>query len=261
MLIKTKKIAGQFLILFVVCTNLLFAQDEKSKKVAVVSICVNRTVDASLLSDDAVTTAAILKLVKDSTFNLKPVLDDFQKRFFDEFAKQLPFSVLDEKEVLNNPGYQNFKGDGIAHDDDSKARKFIDVFPIVPPGYKYITPDGGFGNKKNLDQNKVIALFPGIDGVMFIKLGYFLEPKMAIGGMGTAGLRAILEIIVYNKEGKHAFTIREGEFAKKTLGLVKGVPTLNTKDVLPMCIDATNRLFAELPKSLPKIIKKTAKKL
>ena len=98
------------------------------------------------------------------------------------------------------------------------------------------------------------------DGVMFINLSFALQPKVAVGGMGTAAVAAYMNITLYNEEGKKVFNFTEYATAKKTIAMVKGVPVLDIDKIKPLCEDAAANLMTDMEKKMPKLAKKVAKK-
>jgi hypothetical protein len=235
------------LTLTIILTIGLFAQE---KNVAVVTFYANRyiTADESLAGGAALTTA-IAKLANDPNFDLKSTLTKFHKAFFEEFAQDFPFTILPENEVIENPDYKNF-----VRRDTSEG--FLKNNQSVP-GYNLY--DVSIVYKRDLE--KLIEIFPDVDGFMFIYTYYEVAPKIAVGGNGTAGISAHIAIKLYNKDSKKVFAIFEGEFGKKTVPLVAGVPVLKLEKIVPACEDASEKLLAALRKKLPKIAKKSGKKL
>ena len=225
----------------------LFAQ---KKKVAVVTFYANKYIEADeRLAGGAQLTAAISKLSKDDDFNLKPTLDKFHKAFFEEFAEEFPFELIEESDVLNNEDYKNY----VRRD---TSYNFLNN-SLSMEGYNLY--DVSFVYKKDLE--KMIEIFDDVDGFMFVYISYKISPKISVGGMGTAGIAANITIKVWNKEAKKVFNIFEYEMSKKTVPLVAGIPVMKTKDILPACEDASDRLLEALRKKLPKMVKKVGKKL
>ena len=51
-------------------------------------------------------------------------------------------------------------------------------------------PGGILQKKENRNQNEMLQMFPDSDGIMYVYMSYSFVKKVAIGGMGTAGIRA-----------------------------------------------------------------------
>lgn len=216
------------------------------KKIAVVTFFADKQVDMSDVGMDAATLAA--DLADEPTFNLKPLVDKFHDRFFNEYAKKFPFELLPEAQVTGNPEYQNFK-------------------PEFAPGItaaRYVTADGyiainhNYGRKNEQD---MLKLFKEADGVMFVFITFRMNKGFGVGGTATTKMQAYTNITLYNKEGKKVFSINENANSKKTGMMVGGVPVMDPDKVLPMCESALNELMEDLDKRIAKIIEKSAKKL
>lgn len=237
------------------CVLSLFMQvsaQDGEKKVAVITFFVDRQIGISDLSTNAAVAAnMVTMMVKDSNFNLQPVLDDFKSKFFSEYVKFFPFAMKPEAEVLENKEYQAFE----------ETFHFNFSRPLTPSGYKVIYPGNVLRRKANRTQHKMLDIFPDVDGVMYVYLNYSFEKQFALGGIGTAGIRAICSIWLYNKEGKKVFMITESAVSDGTVGMLAGVPVMDLKKILPLCYDASARLFEDLNDRFPTIASKAKKKL
>lgn len=224
---------------------------QSNKKVALTTFFVDRQIGVSELSGSAALTAQILTMAKDTNFNLAPQLENFKNTFFNEYAKHFTFDLIPENEVTGNPDYQAFQ-----------EFKFMDYAqPIAAKGYKIMYPGGILQKKENRDQNEMLRIFPKADGVMFVYMSYDFVKKVAIGGTGSAGIRATCNIWLYNKEGKSVFRIIEGATSKGSVALISGIPVVSVDKILPLCQDASARLLEDLMDRLPKMAKKAADKL
>ena len=101
----------------------------------------------------------------------------------------------------------------------------------------------------------------GIDGVMFVYMSYAWEPKIALGGLGNAGIRTYINMDLFNSDAKKVFKLEESATSKKSVALVNGAPVFNYDKLMPMCENATERLLDDLNKNIPKLTKKVDKKL
>ncbi|WP_299273821.1 hypothetical protein [uncultured Psychroserpens sp.] len=240
-------------ILIVLCVTLCiafkgFAQD---KKVAVVSFYTDKIIGFSELdAGGEELLASVLKLRDNPDFDLTPILEQFHTEFFDTYAKKFPFELLPEDEVTKNQAYIDFKP---KYEKDAEELKRY----VVYPGYKYIY-DGFAGKDNEVATAKMFS--DKANGVMFVEIHFDLTKGFGIGGTATVKMRANARITMYDKSGKKLFVINEGANSKKTSVMVKGIPVMSTKKILPMCESALERLMKDLNKRLPKIIKK-AKKL
>jgi hypothetical protein len=238
---KTSTIA----VLLVALTLCSYAQ----KKVAVITFYINKQINVSEFGD--VAHAASIKLSDDSLFNLKPLLKEFHQQFFDQYATTFPFQLLPEDQVTGNDAYKNFTpvaGDG---------KGIMNVYNYLTPydGYKVIIPFVGHGSEKEL-----LKVFNQCDGVMVVYIDFKLV-KIGLGGMGVVKVMATANMRLINKDGDKVFSIEEDEKSKSVSPLVAGVQVMSAEKILPMCESALSALMDELPKALPKIIKKTDAKL
>lgn len=233
------------IVLISLALMMSFTVMAQRKKVAVVTFYVNKYIGtASGLNSIGTTIGA---LSKNEKFNLKPTLEKFHKTFFSEFAKQLPFDLIDEKVVTSNAAYQAYN----TIDTSSVWRN-----ALLMDGYKYVDVSGIF--KRDLDK---LAEFYGkdVDGFMFVFLSYEIAAKVSFGGMGTAGILGYINMKLWTREGNKVFNISEAEMSKGTVPLVAGVPVMDVDKILPLCNDATDDISEEMLKKLPKILKKVEK--
>jgi hypothetical protein len=115
--------------------------------------------------------------------------------------------------------------------------------------------------RENSNKMKMLELFKGkADGVMFINLGFKFQPKVAVGGMGTAGVAAVMNIMLFNAEGDKVFNFVEYATAKKSIPMVAGVPVLDLEKIKPLCEEASENLMKDMLEKMPKLIKKVDKK-
>ena len=77
---------------------------------AVTTFWVDKHIDFEQLGGNAAAiTASIASLLEDPRFNLQPVLDNFYNTFTKDYAKQFPFELMDEKDVVETEAYQNYE--------------------------------------------------------------------------------------------------------------------------------------------------------
>ncbi len=219
------------------------------KKVAVITFYINKQIDISEFGDAA--HAASIKLSDDSLFNLKPLIKEFHQQFFDKYAQTFPFQLLPEDQVTGNDAYKNFTqlaGDG---------KGILNVYNYLTPydGYKVIAPFVGHASEKEL-----LKVFNQCDGVMVVYIDFKLV-KIGFGGMGVVKVMATANMRLINKDGDKVFSVEEAAKSKGVSPLVAGVPVMSPEKILPMCESALSELMDELPKALPKIVKKTDAKL
>ena len=137
------------------------------KKVAVTTFWVDKHIGFEQLGENAGAAAALASLLEDPRFNLQPVLDNFYKTFTKDYAKQFPFELMDEKDVIETEAYQNYEtrwGEGNDKDRSLLFQRYLSV-----EGYKPMMESlRNKGEKSNTMQ--MLNMFPEADGVMFVRL-------------------------------------------------------------------------------------------
>lgn len=191
----------------------------------------------------------VLKLRDNPDFDLTPILKQYHEKFFNDFSKDFPFELLDEKTVVNNEAYKAFVPKFEKDEEELKRYVLID-------GYKYIHE--GILGKKN--EEGVAKIFSDVaDGIMFVEVHFGFVKGFGVGGTASVKMKAYTRIALYDKTGKKVFAINESAKSKKGTVMVGGIPVMKTKKILPMCESALEKLMKDLDKRLPKIVKKTAK--
>lgn len=228
----------------------------QKKNVAVVTCYVDKYIDTSDLNGDASFAAGVATLAKDERFDLTSVLAKFHDEFFNVYAKEFTFDLVPEADVLGNEQYKNF--DSRSGESGQDGSRWSDG-AIPYPGYKVLIPNAL--KKENSNKVKMLNIFKGkADGVMFINLGFKFQPKVAVGGMGTAGVAAVMNIMLFNEEGEKVFNFVEYATAKKSIPMVAGVPVLDLDKIKPLCEEASTNLMKDMLEKMPKLIKKVDKK-
>lgn len=237
------------LIVALACLIFIPSAFSQKKKVAVVTFYANKYVGVEGMAGGASLVRDISAMAKDTNFNLKPVLNQFHDKFFTDYSKEFPFDVASENEVLSNKDYKSFRTFDTSSFWNNTLLKEGYTFSQVSVLYKK-------------DLKKLIEIYKGqYDGFVWVFLDYTLVPKFAVGGMGTAGIRANANIYCFNKNEDKVFTIHEYSTSGKSVGMVAGIPIIKTEDILPLCKDASDRLLTDLYGKLPKITRKAAKNL
>lgn len=246
---------------FMILCHASFSQD---KKVALVTFYTDKYFNADKIVESARNATYELTKKDDPRFDLRPILEGFYETFNDEYVKKFPFSLASEKDVLQHPNYKAYTGlEGIEDKDsiDSMSETMKDRF-IAIDGYNVLLTGGNLLRSWRTEAHMLENLSDlDIDGVMFVSLYYQWEPKVAIGGMGNAGIRAYVLVELFNQEAKKIFKLEEFATSKKSVALIDGAPVMNYDKLLPMCEDATDRLVDDLNKNLPKLVKKIDKEL
>ena len=229
----------------------------QKKKAAVVTFYVDKHISFAQQASGVAFIAGLASLAEDSSFNLTPVLYRFHDIFFKEYAPQLPFDLLPEEEVINNPEYIKYESYFGESKDDQKS-KFLKQY-ITYPGYKPLILTLASREKQNTP--RMLEIFSkSADGVMFVYLSYEFVTQMAIGGVGSASIRAYLHMVLFNKEGKRVFSVNEYGMSDGNVPVVMGFPALDPAKLIPLCQSASDKVMRDLVKKLPKLTKKVEKK-
>jgi hypothetical protein len=230
----------------------------QKKKVAVTTFYVDKHIDFSGLDGAARMAASIASLAENPNFDLKSVLNNFHTVFFNDYAKQFPFDLMAEESVIGKDQYKNYESK-FGETADADKSKLMQKY-IVQDGYKPLMET--LAKKEKRNEIRMLEIFKNdADGVMFVYMSYSFVKKFAVGGTGTAGIRAHAHIKLWNKEGKKVFSINESAVSDKTVAMVNGIPLTTPDKILPLCEDASQVLLKDLNKRLEKIAKKSAKKL
>lgn len=228
-------------------TQSLLAQD---KKIAIVTINVDKQIGAEKLGQNAQALKTILEMANDPNFDLTPAIDRFEEAFTGELAKEFPFTFIDSKEITGNAAYKEYESPWVS--DES-------YLTIQPQGdYKMLARRVlGIAGE---DMKATLEMFPEADAVMFLDLSYEFTSISAMG-MGAAQVRAEINMVAFNRDYKKVFDIYEGSTSSKKVPLVSGYPVMKPEKIQPLCISATDNLIKDLRKNMKKIVKKSNKKL
>ena len=230
------------LLAFLFLSTNLIGQD---KKVALVSFYTDKKIGGTVMGKSA-------SLMKDPNFNLKPFLEKAYDKFVNDFAKDFPFKLMDKSEVVNNEEYKKYESVFLMD-----TTKFLNNQYAIIDGFVFAYPCSPcFIKGENRDECKLANMFSAADGVMFVSLDYEMDSRMQ--GF-SSGVTAYITITLYDKKCEKVFRVREAGSSTKKVPAVGGVPIMKSEKILPMCEEATDKLFKDLEGKLGKIIKKSAK--
>jgi len=219
----------------------------QEKKVAVITFFADKRVD---LNDFGLTfTADVLNLENDPNFNIAPVLNTFHQEFFEKYAKNFPFQLVPEADVLNNAEYKAYTPVDVPRVPAEKRYQAIENYQVV--GY----------NWGKTDQVNLLKMFSQYDGIMFVYINFSLVKGFAINGNGTTKMKAYTHIVLLNKDNKVVFNLNESANSKKTGTVLANVPIMKPEKLQPMCESALTELMEDLQKRIPKLVKKVEAKL
>ena len=248
-------------LMLTLMTSVVYGQ---KKRVAVVTFYVDKYINANKIEAGSRQSTYEKTQEDDPRFDLRPILDEFHETFMKKYVKEFPFEIVPEDEIINHPMYKAYRGlDGVEDSDsiDQLSEAIHDRF-IAIDGYNVLLTGGNMLRSWRTESHLIKILEDvGIDGVMFVSLSYAWEPKVALGGLGNAGIRSYINMDLYNKDAKKVFKLDEFATSKKGVALVSGAPIFNYDKLLPMCASATDELLDDLNKKLPKYVKKVDKNL
>jgi hypothetical protein len=234
----------------------LFAQAQK-KKVAVVTFYGDKYINFSELDGNASLAGTIATLSKDPNFDIKPIVKKFHDTFFNELAKELPFDLYPEEKVIKSQQYIDYKS-RMGETEDATDPALMQNY-VVADGYKPMTETM---SKKYKNELKMLEIFgKDVDGVMFVYIDFAFVKKFAVGGTGSAGMKAYVRMKLWNKEGDKVFVVNESANSDKTVAIVSGIPVMKVEKILPLCEDAATQVIGDLKKRIPKMAAKVDKKL
>jgi hypothetical protein len=239
----------------ILCLLLLlstFLAQAQKKKVAVVTFYANKLVKFDELGGGLdFIIKDIIGMRDDPRFNLTPILDKYHTNFFSEYAKEFPFDLVPESEVVETEKYKAFEPKFVLKDYDAANY-------LMQGNYKYIY-EGMNGRYNEEGMAKLFA--DQADGVLFVNVDFAFEKGFGLGSTMTIKMRATTRIALYNKTGAKVFAFVENERSKKTGVMVGGVPVIKAEKILPMCESALEELMGDLKKRIAKIVKKSEMKL
>lgn len=237
-------------ILLVFLSLMAFATFAQDKQVALVTFYSDKKIGGTGLG------SAAESLINDPSFDLKPLVNKSYNRFVNEFAKDFPFKLIANEEIIGNEAYKNYKSRFLA-DSAKSANRLMGLQYVSANGLIFAYGDNqGLISEEKRDPCNLAKMFPAADGILFVTMDYEFESRMM--GLG-AGITAYLNMFLYDKKCDKIFRIREYGKSKGKVAAVAGVPIMDPKKIQPLCEDATEVLFEELKGKLGKIVKKSAK--
>jgi hypothetical protein len=219
------------------------------KKVALVTFYCDKKIGGTGLG------TASESLINDPSFNLQSIVDKSYQRYIKDFAKDFPFQLMDNAEVVSNPDYKSYKSRYMV-DTTKTLNKLAGLQFVTAQDMIFAYGDITLAKEENRDQCNLNKIFNTADGILFVSMDYEFETRMM--GLG-AGITAYLNMFLFDKECGKVFRIREFGKSKGKVAAVAGIPIMDPKKIQPLCEDATEVLFAELEGKLGKIVKKSAK--
>jgi hypothetical protein len=219
------------------------------KKVALVTFYCDKKIGGTGLG------TASESLINDPNFDLKPLMDKSYERYVKDFAKDFPFQLIDNNEIVSNELYKSYKSRFMV-DTTKGVNKLMGLQFVTAKDLIFAYGDVTLAKEENRDQCNLNKIFETADGILFVSMDYEFESRLM--GLG-AGITAYLNMFLFDKQCGKVFRIRESGKSKGKVAAVAGIPVMDPKKIQPLCEDATDVLFEELQGKLGKIVKKSAK--
>ena len=231
-----------------VCALLSSAAFAQLNKVAVISVWGDKN-----LSDDPMDTKMYEVLMKDTSFNISHIVHDFDNLLIQDILPEFPFPFMDKADVVSAEGYQELK--------ELSTYKNPAVSYSIIPAKDYV-PLAAFGAVLQDDEAivKAFELLPDVDGVMIAYINFNMVDAGGVGPYAAKKVQAYCNIKIFNKEGKRIFKLKESAPSDKKVSSVGGIVT-EPKKITPLVFQASDNLFADIKKTLPKKLAKMVKKI
>lgn len=235
---KTK--IAPFIFLIFICT----AASAQLQKAAVISVFGDRN-----LSDNPMDTKIYQAMMKDSSFNLTPIVNKFDKTIRENFLTQFPFPFLAKDQVVTAAGYGDLKG----------LTRWAKESWSTTPADGYV-PIAAFGIADDTEAIKKSfeVVQQGVDGVMICYINFNIYNAGGFGPMAKSKVYAYVNMKIFNKDGKRIFKVKEKASSDMGVLAVGGIIT-DVKKVMPMIESAANNLMKDMETVLPKALAKMTK--
>jgi hypothetical protein len=230
----------KLLFLLMVCTT----ASGQINKGALISVFGDRN-----LSDNPLDTKIYEALMKDTAFNLNPIVNKFDKAIREKFLPQFPFPFLSKDEVVNAAGYADLK---------NLTRWAKDTwYTTAAAGY---VPIAAYGVADDTDAIKKSfeVVQNGVDGVMIAYVSFNIYDGGGFGPMAKKKIYAYVNIKIFNKDGKRIFKLKERASSDEGVLAVGGFITDFGK-LKPMIESSAANLLKDMDTKLPKSLAKMAK--
>ena len=231
------------------CSFVSVASIAQLNKVAIISVWGDKN-----LSDNPMDTKMYEKLMKDTSFNISSIVYQFDELMRNDVIPQFPFPFMPKEEVVATEGYQDLI-------ELSTYKHGVNTYYIVPA--KDYVPLAAFGVGLQDDEAilKSFELLPDdIDGVMIAYINFNMVDAGGVGPYSAKKVQAYCNIKIFNKAGKRIFKLKESAPSDKKVSAVGGIIT-EPKKITPLVLQASDNLFADIKKTLPKKLAKMAKKI
>lgn len=216
------------------CSSMDVEAVKSMDKVAVAMVGVDKYID---MGDYSGLGSSIQRLSDDKSFDLNSIAAELHKKTFNDYKEFMPFDLISEEKVLGASAYQNYTAlDNKEH--DARLKKYSHV--ITPEGYLDYSPT--FLNKKHIA--KLIKTMPEeADGMMLVYLKYtMMKHNVPMVPFSKATIKAEVYLGLYDREGTQVMKVNKKAESDTEMKVVAGI-MLKTDEILPMCEEATQKVF------------------
>lgn len=231
------------LTLALLCTVAASAQVQKA---ALISVFGDRN-----LSDNPLDTKIYEALMKDSSFNLVPIVNKFDVTIREKFIPQFPFTFASKDEVVKAAGYPELK----ALTTWAKS----EWYTTAADQYVSIAAFGVLDDTEAIKKSFTVVQ-NGVDAVMIAYINFKIYAAGGIGPLAKQKVYAYVNLKIFNKDGKRIFRLRERATSDEGVLSVAGIIT-DLDKVMPMIESASTNLLQDMEEKLPKSLAKMAKQM
>lgn len=232
-------------ILFVLfAVTMVFVSEAQIKKAAIISVFGSRN-----LSDNPLETQLYETIMKDSSFNLKPVMTKFEEAIQEAFIPQFPFPFLTKQEVTGHEGYAGL-ADLTKYGRDNWTTTSAE-------GY---IPIAAYGIADDVDAIKAAFQFYDVDAVMIVFINFNIYDAGGYGQLAKKKIYANVNVKLFDKDGERIFKLKERATSNSGVLAVGGVIT-DVSKLMPMINESSDNLISDMNKVLPKKLAKMAEEL
>lgn len=216
------------------CSSLNKAALSKVDRAAVVSVYIDRNINMAAFA--SLMGMASIDAQRDE-LKLTPVRDNLYETVF-SYQEYLPFKYQDEKDVIKAKGYSDIDREYQSED----AERYS-----VVPGYNVIMLQDAPATVRQCFR----VLPENTDAVMEFSISYALEKRTSFGGMiGTAKVRAYLNMIMYDRQGEEVMHIRKTGLSDDSFEFA--LDDFDMSKVNPLLPQANQNAFYEMDQFIKK---------
>lgn len=203
------------------------------------------------LSDDPLETKIYEKIMKDTAFNLNPIVNKFDKAIREKFLPQFPFPFLTKDEVVNAQGYADLK----------QLTRWAKESWYTTAADDYVSIAAfGIADDNAAIMKSFEVVKNGVDGVMIAYVNFNIYAAGGIGPMAKKKIYAYVNVKIFNKDGKRIFKLKERASSDEGVFSVAGIITDFGK-LKPMIESSANNLLSDMDDKLPKALSKMTKQM